>query len=178
MIFALHIETVPRGSSVPSPSPAHTLSHLSTLPAVSHAVSQSPPPQDTPTPSPTADSLIADWLFQVTSDLFPCLPNITGWPRPRNPAWAREGVEVHTHKHMYMQKKRKEKKKNTSPHTLDTNRSDWCRALLHTQLNTFQLILWLSMVVWLCEDTYLPCMYPTERQININARKTAFIQPL
>ncbi|KAK1904693.1 Connector enhancer of kinase suppressor of ras 2 [Dissostichus eleginoides] len=39
------------------------------------------------------DSLIADWSFQVTSDPFPCLPNITGWPNPRNPAWARGGAE-------------------------------------------------------------------------------------
>lgn len=59
----------------------------------------------------------------------------------------------------------------TQPLTHNTNGSYWCRALLHTRLNAFQLILWLSMVVWLCEDTYLPGMYPTEWQININARK-------
>ena len=50
-----------------------------------------------------ANSLTGDWCFQVTSDLFPCLPNITGWPRPRNPARAREGAEVHTQKHTLAQ---------------------------------------------------------------------------
>lgn len=89
----------------PTPTPEHAhKSHLSFPPAVSHTVSQSLPPPlcdaaTTPPPLPTANTLTADWSFQVTSGLFPCPLNITGWLRPRNPAWAREGVEVHPHTH-------------------------------------------------------------------------------
>lgn len=145
----------------PTPLRAHTPVHPLPLSPTLSLHRDSPPP----VASPTADSLIDDWCFQVTSDQFPCLPNITGWPRPRNPAWAREGAEVHTH----TQTPHKPQHNKAPPHTL--YRSYWCRALLHTQLDTFQLIFWLSMVVWLCEDTYLAGMYLTVRRININARK-------
>lgn len=96
---------LPTPTSTPTPKHAHT-SHLSFPPAVSHTVSQSLPPPlcdaaTPPPPLPAANALTADWSFQVTSGLFPCPLNITGWLRPRNPAWAREGVEVHPHTHKH-----------------------------------------------------------------------------
>lgn len=127
MTFALHVTAAPQES--PPPSPAHTLSHLSTLQlcptlSLSHRLPATPPLPPLP---PVDDSLIADWSFQVTSGPFPCLPNITGWPRPRNPAWAREGAEVHTHTNTH---------NDTAPHThfTQTGRTG---AALRSILNTF-----------------------------------------
>lgn len=146
-------------SPVLPPSPAHTLSLLSTPPAVSYAVSQSRHPHSLP------HSRLSDYWLVLPGDLRPVsMPPEYNWmAEAKEPSMGKRGSRgTHTHKHAYMQKTRLPS---------NTKGSDWCRALLHTQLNTFQLILWLSMVVWLCEDTYLPGMYPTERWVNINARK-------
>lgn len=158
--------------SPPPPSPAHTLSHLSTPPAVSHAVSQPLPSWDTLTPSPQPHpqpTLTADWSFQVTSDLFPCLPNITGWPRPRNPAWAKEGAEVHTHKHNYTQKK--------PSHTW--HERVWlapCFVPYSAQhISAHPLVIHGGVVVW----GYISLRYVSDGATNKHkCKEIAFIQPL
>uniref|UniRef100_A0A671YGA6 Si:ch211-26b3.4 n=1 Tax=Sparus aurata TaxID=8175 RepID=A0A671YGA6_SPAAU len=66
-------------------------------------------------------------------------PEYNWMAEAKEPSMGKRGSRgTHTHKHAYMQKTRLPS---------NTKGSDWCRALLHTQLNTFQLILWLSMVV-------------------------------
>lgn len=178
------------------PSPCMVSQSLQSVPVAppftcTHFVLTCPPHRLSPTPSPQsllpatpsqpnslppADSLTADWSFQVTSGLFPCLPNITGWLRPRNPAWERGGAEVHTHTNTHMQKK--SQKRELQPRTHATQMVV-TGAVLRSILSSIHFILWLSMVVCLCEDTYLPGMYLTERQVDINARKLhLYIQPL
>lgn len=97
MTFALHV--------IFSRSPPLTCTHLVSPVHPSSCLLRCLSVATPPLPPPTADSLTTDWSFQVTSGLFPCLPNITGWPRPRNPAWAREGAEVHTHTNTHTCKK-------------------------------------------------------------------------
>lgn len=159
MTHALHVTAVPWVPPIPSPLPAHTFppSHLSTRPAVSVTVTVTPP-----TPHP--HSRLSDCWLVVPGDLRPVsMPPEYNWmAEAKEPSMGKRGSRgTHTHKYTQTQALTHLKQVGWAGTVLS-----FILSLTHFSSS--------SGYPWWCgcvRDTYLPGMYLTEWQININARK-------
>lgn len=170
MTFALNVIAVPQAAAVPSPLTCTHVSPVRPASCLPHCLSVIAFPWHH---HYLPRGLHSDCWLVVPGDLRPVsMPPEYNWmAEAKEPSMGKRGSRgTHTQTHLHTKKMKRSL-------TYSTDTLDWCCALLHIQLYTSQLILWLSMVVWLCEDTYLLGMYLTERQVNINAKKLHLYSP-